>query len=70
MAELSLNLSESLVLPFEVVSYASFLERDLDKIESRYNAIAAENGVTFGSLIDCETSYRKRFVNYQLTFFF
>ncbi len=58
MAELSLNLSESLVLPFEVVSYAGFLERDLNKIESRYKAVAGANGVTFGSL-DRETSYRK-----------
>ncbi|XP_046440416.1 glutamate carboxypeptidase 2-like [Daphnia pulex] len=47
MTELTLNLSESVVLPFDVVSYASFLEKDLDKIESRYKSLAAANGATF-----------------------
>lgn len=49
MTELTLNLSESVVLPFDVVSYASFLEKDLDKIESRYKSLAAANGATFGN---------------------
>lgn len=49
MTELTLNLSESMVLPFDVVSYAHFLERDLDKIESRYTNLAANNGATFGN---------------------
>lgn len=49
MTELTLNLSESMVLPFDVVSYARFLERDLDKIESRYKNFAATNGATFGN---------------------
>jgi|LakMenEpi03Aug12_release.lakeMendotaPanAssembly.Ray.scaffolds.fasta_scaffold496609_2 hypothetical protein len=49
MTELTLNLSESVVLPFDVVSYANFLEKDLDKIESRYKSLAAANGATFGN---------------------
>jgi hypothetical protein len=49
MTELTLDLSESMVLPFDVVSYAHFLERDLDKIESRYTNLAANNGATFGN---------------------
>ena len=49
MTELTLNLSESVVLPFDIVSYATFLEKDLDKIESRYKSLVAANGATFGN---------------------
>ena len=49
MTELTLNLSESMVLPFDVVSYAHFLERDLDKIEARYTNLASNNEATFGN---------------------
>lgn len=54
MTELTLNLSESLLLPFDLVSYASFLERDFNKIEVRYKDIATKNGATFGNPI-CTT---------------
>lgn len=48
MAELTLSLSESVILPFDVPSYASFLEQDIAKIESRYKDVAVTNGATFG----------------------
>ncbi|KAK4016643.1 hypothetical protein OUZ56_031605 [Daphnia magna] len=47
MAELTLSLSESVILPFDVPSYASFLEQDIAKIESRYKDVAVTNGATF-----------------------
>ena len=48
MAELALNLSESLVLPFDAVNYGKFLQRELEKIETRYGGIVVTNGATFG----------------------
>ena len=51
MAELTLNLSESVVLPFDVVNYARFLERDFNKIESRYNELATANGASFSATL-------------------
>lgn len=48
MAQIALSLSESQVLPFDVVSYATFLERDFSQIEQRYNNVLVKNGGTFG----------------------
>lgn len=48
MSEIVLNLSESLVLPLDVLSYGTFLQRDFNNIESRYKAILESNGVTLG----------------------
>lgn len=48
MAQLTLKLSESLVLPFDVVSYGRFLERNFNNIERRYKDVVVKNGATFG----------------------
>lgn len=49
MAQLALDLSDSLVLPFDIVEYANFLERDLAKLERQYSNLLIANGASFGN---------------------
>lgn len=50
MAQMALSLSESVILPFDGISYANFLARDFSQIEQRYNEILTKNGGTFGRI--------------------
>lgn len=49
MGEMALVLGDSVILPFDVISYAKFLVQEEMKIEKSYRNIALANGATFGN---------------------
>ena len=48
VAETARNLSESLILPFDVKNYAQFLNQDVKSYENRYTEVLVKNGAKFG----------------------
>ena len=60
MSEMALNLSDSAILPFDLLNYATFLQRDLGKLERRYGDMLAANGATFGNFEFQYNQYRNK----------
>ena len=60
MAELALELSESQLLPFDLVNYANFLWRDTTILELKYGDLLESNGAAFGN----KTLYRRSHLRY------
>ncbi len=47
MAEMALELSESQILPFDLINYSIFLENELNKLEFKYTNLLEANGASF-----------------------
>jgi len=67
-AEMALTLAESVILPMDIIEYATYLKKSFNDIENRYGKQLSDNNATLGGDNNCLN--KAKYCFYDFVYFF